>query len=85
VVRAYNGLLTSVAEYDAATVLVQAAHTAAPALSIGAIDSAESIPDRQYLRLFRIRHREQARIIARERGRHELKWRRTRNGPAYTP
>ncbi|HMI76395.1 MAG TPA: TolC family protein, partial [Steroidobacteraceae bacterium] len=28
VVRAYNGLLTSLAEYDAATVLSQAAHTA---------------------------------------------------------
>jgi len=28
VVRAYNGLLTSLAEYDAATVLNQAAHTA---------------------------------------------------------
>ena len=27
-VRAYNGLLTSLAEYDAATVLNQAAHTA---------------------------------------------------------
>jgi hypothetical protein len=66
-VRAYDGLLTGVAEYDAATVLSQAAHTAAPALSMGAIDSAESIPDRQYLRLFPIRHREQARIIAREK------------------
>jgi hypothetical protein len=40
---------------------------------------------RPYLRILPIRRREKARIVARKRSRHELKWRRTRSGLSRIP